>query len=863
MVYFTREVNDMESRRGNGKVQYQGKGQLLKRCLTFMLAVMVTITSIPLNMAWADELPYSERPGDDEIILDDSVEDGDLSDIDLDISHTISKKGDKAVVTVSAVPSESGQENGVTKVTKVEIHQNGKLKKGKRSDDKWEFTVKENGVYSFVIYYNSKDGEDMMVASPSEVEKIEPTTEAEPQKPGGNAGGAGGSGTVLPEETPEQGATTPETEETTGETTVDNNTEEDKKNDGTVEGDANSDIPNESEQKPSDNTDSDGKEEGKGDTTGNQGGADSAEQGGSSDNSTSGSDNNTSTDKENSNSSNSSDNNSDTSSNDNSDSGSSDSGSSGSSGSSDSGSSNSGSSDNSGSDDGSDSSGTSIALNVIDFFFPVIEAQAGDFTVKKAVIVEYEITNLFPEGNPEDVDVDIFDEITEEGAMITLLAEPSEIGLEKGVREITDITLIDFEAEDEPEIIDSSEIHIATDSEVEAEILEEKEEIEEASPSEATHDTAKSSSAKHAEYQASESDEGEYRFFVKENGTYTFAIRYGRAADLEFEDSTELVETQFTTTYELDSIERGVQFTGVEDTTIQAGEVFDLMAGVSATSDFGMELPVVIQDKGGFDPAVPGTYKITYTTATRSAITDGTAERTITVNPIAEGTLTIVSDIHGTEAGKTLEVLPGETVTGMLSVAYDLPVGMTNRVLKFAWPEGVSATYPTDNITDQYEETIDGISYTCLNISDSATGEMTFDMSYTLLYNLKDSANAEAYLIADGEIDLGQIHVVATEESDTAGETPVAQASIGPFITKKLEEGKKPSITYADRDDYLATHSPAPATYKTLMDMNGQWRTVSLVEQGLGVFSPPILGRGGYLSFNLPSEDWGSKPIKV
>lgn len=153
-VYFTREVNDMESRRGNGKVQYQGKGRHWKRFLTFMLAIMVTFTSIPLNMAWADELSFSERPGDDEIVLDDSVEDGDLSDIDLDISHTIAKKGDKATVTVSAVPSESGQENGVTKITKVEIHQNGKLKKGKRCDDKWEFTVKENGVYSFVIYYN-------------------------------------------------------------------------------------------------------------------------------------------------------------------------------------------------------------------------------------------------------------------------------------------------------------------------------------------------------------------------------------------------------------------------------------------------------------------------------------------------------------------------------------------------------------------------------------------------------------------------------------------------------------------------------------------------------------------------------------
>ena len=625
----------MEGGRENGKVQYQGKGRLLKRCFTFVLAVMITFTSLPLNVAWADELPYSERPGDDEIILDDSVEDGDLGDIDLDISHTISKKGDKAVVTVSAAPSESGQENGVTKVTKVEIHQNGKLKKGKRSDDKWEFTVKENGVYSFVIYYNSKDGEDMMVASPSEVEKVEPIIEAEPQNPGANTGGAGGAGggTALPED-PDQEVTAPETEDgTTGNITEDNSTEDKKENDETVEGDSNQNTSNEPDQTPSDNTESDGKEDGKGDTTDNQGGTDSSEQGGSS---TNGSDTGTSTDKENSDSSSSSDNNSDASSSDNNSSGSSDSGSSnstdnndsgsssnsdsdssdsdssGSSGSSSSGDSDSGSSDHSGSDEGSDSSGTSVALNVIDFIFPVIEAQASDFTVKKAVIVEYEITNLFPEGNPEDVDVDIFDELTEEGAVITLLAEPSEIGLEKGVREISNISLIDFEPENDSEIIDSGEIGIATDSEAEEETTVEEEEIENASPSEATHDTAKSSSAKHAEYQTSESEEGEYRFFVKENGTYTFSIRYGRAADLDFEDSTELVDAQFSIPYELDSIDPKIQFTGVEDATIRMGEDFDLLQGVQAHGLARTNLTVKVESDDGFNPNQMGTYKINY-----------------------------------------------------------------------------------------------------------------------------------------------------------------------------------------------------------------------------------------------------------
>lgn len=862
----------MESRRGNGKVQYQGKGRLLKRCLTFMLAVMVTFTSIPLNMAWADELPYSERPGDDEIILDDSVEDGDLSDIDLDISYTISKKGDKAVVTVSAAPSESGQENGVTKVTKVEIHQNGKLKKGKRSDDKWEFTVKENGVYSFVIYYNSKDGEDMMVASPSEVEKVEPTKEAEPQNPGANtggAGGAGGGGAALPEENPNQEVTEPETEDgTTGNITEDNSTEDKKENDGTVEGDSNQDTSNEPDQKPSDNTESDGKEEGKGDTTDNQGETDSSEQGGSS---TSGSDTDTSTDKENSDSSNSSDNNSDTSSSDNnssgssdsgssdstdnsdsgsssnSDSGSSDNGSSDSSGSSSSGDNDSGSSDNGGSDEGSD--GTSIALNVIDFIFPVIEAQASDFTVKKAVIVEYEITNLFPEGNPEDVDVDIFDELTEEGAMLTLLAEPSEIGLAKGVREITDISLIDFEPEDESEIIDSGEISIATDSEAEEEIAIEEEEIGKASPSEATYDTTKSSSARHAEYQASENEEGEYRFFVKENGTYTFSIRYGRAADLEFEDSTELVETQFSTTYELDSIERGVQFTGVEDTTIQAGEIFDLMAGVTAMSDIGMELPVVIQDKGGFDPTVPGTYKVTYTIAARSIIEGGSAERSITVMPRAAGDLSIVSDIHGEETGKTLAVPINQDVTGILSVSYDLPVGVKDRVLKIAWPEGTSATTPTDNIIGTYQETIDGISYQCLKINDSVTGELSFDIRYTINYNLYGASDTKKkeYLIADGEIGIGQIDIIATTETAALDESPLTRSSIGPFITQKADDGPKPYFRYS------YGYKP-PYTHDLQINMNG-----------LSVSGDNILGydKNGRYQVVFDENDFRYKPILV
>lgn len=813
----------MESLRRNGKEQHQ-RGQLIKRCLTFMLAVMVAFTSIPSNMAWADELPYSERPGSDEIILDDSVEEGDLSDIDLEISHTISKKGDKAVITVSAEPSETGLENGVTKVTKVEIHEDGRIKKGKRSDSKWEFTVKENGVYSFVIYYNSKDGEEIAVASPSEIEKVEPTAEAETQKPGGNAGGAGGTGTTQPEEDLDQEVTIPETEDSkTDEPAGDKNTEDESKDNESVEGDSNQNTPNEPEQKPSDNAGADEKGEQKGDAEGNEGGTDSSEQPGSGDGSIDGSgntdngsggnsgtaDNNGDTGSDNNHDSSSGDDsssgsadNSNTDSSGNGDTGSSDSEGSGSSDSSGSESDDSGSSDTDSSDNGGSDSDESIALNVIDFFFPVIEAQASDFTVKKAVIVEYEITNLFPEGNQEDIDVDIFDELTEEGAMITLLAEPSEIGLEKGVREITDITLIDYEPEDKSEIIDGGEISTATDSE--AEFNEEEESVKKASPSEAAYNTSKSSSAKHAEYQDSECDEGEYKFFVRENGTYTFAIRYGRVTDLDFEDSTELVETQFTTTYELESIAPGVQFIGVEDVTIQAGQEFDLLAGVSAVSDDSIELPVVIQDNGGLNTAVPGTYKITYTVVARSILEDGNAERSVTVLSEKGQALTVESDIHGTEAGKTLEISPAGGDNGILTVSYELPDGVKGRVLKFAWPEGTTATYPTQSIVDRYRETsIDGIQYECLVINDGASGTLSFQIQYQIAYGkyafgtgMPDQAAREKikeYLAADGRMKIGRIHVIADCVSDGEAVQP-EEVSIGDFVTTKLEEGPIPQF---------------------------------------------------------------------
>ena len=71
----------------------QGTCGLLKRSFTFLLTFMVLFTSIPIQSVWASDTFY-ERPGDDEIILDDSIEEGELSDLDVHISHSISKKGD-------------------------------------------------------------------------------------------------------------------------------------------------------------------------------------------------------------------------------------------------------------------------------------------------------------------------------------------------------------------------------------------------------------------------------------------------------------------------------------------------------------------------------------------------------------------------------------------------------------------------------------------------------------------------------------------------------------------------------------------------------------------------------------------------
>ena len=203
-----------------------------------------------------------------------------------------------------------------------------------------------------------------------------------------------------------------------------------------------------------------------------------------------------------------------------------------------------------------------LAIMVIVTFMPVNIAWADELLYSEWARDD-ETTDFIPEGNPEDVDLDIFDELTEEGAMITLLAEPSEIGLEKGVKEVIGISLINFKPKDELEEIDNEDkISKATDSDADEEFIEREIQTEVSTPSRAVYDAAKSIGELHAEYKISESGDGQYRFFVKENGTYTFSIRYERIADFDVADGMESIEMQFTATYELDSMEEGVLFSG-------------------------------------------------------------------------------------------------------------------------------------------------------------------------------------------------------------------------------------------------------------------------------------------------------------
>lgn len=713
----------MENKREKGL--WQGKKILLKRYFTLMLAIMIALTSIPIDNVWAESSSPYEQPGDDEVILDDSVEEGEIGDIDVEINHIISKKGDKATVTVSAAPSVAGLENGVTKVTKVEIHQNGKQKKGKRVDDDWQFTVKENGTYSFIIYYSSKDGEEVLTASPSDAQKIEKET-AEAQKPGtgigGGAGGSAGTGsteTEAPQIPGEDETTADSDKETAGDATEgaipddDKNmgdiTQGDSEKDTPISGDNNSsnneqgntddkgDTTEEDTDKGSDSSDNEDVNNGTGGNGSDQGSTDSSgDESSKGESGASGGSSSSSSGDNNSGSSGSSGSgsidNSDSSSSDSSDSdSSSDSSSSSLGGSSDSGSSN-------------DSEGSeSVVLNVIDFFFPVIDAYAGDLIVKKAVIIEYEISNLFPEGNPDDIDVDIFDEITEEGAMISLLALPSASGEEKGVREITAVELIDFEPADDVAFSDNSMDGIATASEAEETISED--DIETASPSDAATATEKTSNAKHAEYQKSEVDGDEYRFFVKANGTYTFSIRYGTAADSDFEDSTALVETQFPITYELESVEENkITFLGVEDTQIKQGTKFNLLEGVQAVNSEGVEVaPVEVLDDGGFDSKKPGDYFVTYTTLSgnsgimmmaleeENAIPESapsTVVRMISVKAAEGGTLELISETG--KFKKDMATLPDYYGEDTLRVTYMPSLGVTNRYLELVYPGAIS-----------------------------------------------------------------------------------------------------------------------------------------------------------------------------
>ena len=451
----------------NQKNLYRWKGQYLKRYLTFLLATAIAFTSIPLDTIWADEPEYSEHPGGEEVVLDDSVEEGDPGDLDVDISHIIAEDGSKATITVSAMPSETGEESGVTKVNRVELYEDGETKKGNREDGNWHFAVKDNGTYSFIVYYSSRDEEEIPDASPSEAEKVEPGTEAEP---------------------PSAEVETTEAETTEAETTVEDetgSTEEETREELT---EPETEVPEPEES--TDSTEEDNKEEVEETEDPSQDSTIGLD-GGSEDSSNS-QDNNSGSEVDNESNSDGYD--------------------------------SSLSEVGENEDNGAESQGTeSIALNVIDFFFPVIEAYANDNIFEKAITVEYEITDLLPAGMPEDIDMNFETNPTEEGTKIILSASPSESGIKNGVSQITNIEIVDHKASEESSAIEADD-----------------------------------RIAEGIEYRSSETTSEGYEFFVRKNGLYTFLVQYERASDLMEDGGSESTVLQFRTTYEVNSVMRSM-----------------------------------------------------------------------------------------------------------------------------------------------------------------------------------------------------------------------------------------------------------------------------------------------------------------
>lgn len=176
-------------------------------------------------------------------------------------------------------------------------------------------------------------------------------------------------------------------------------------------------------------------------------------------------------------------------------------------------------------------------------------------TVKKAVIVEYEIDDLFPEGNTKDIDLEFDSAGTEDRAEIIVKAIVSEAGRALGVIKVTDVEFADFESAD--------------DSESPGDISEIK-------------------------YRKAIKETNQYQFFVRQNSVYTFLIRYSSMEEPDFDDSTEIIEKQIYASCNVDNCNYKIRLLGVNETQIPMGEDFNLLEGVSALEPVGGERDDII-----------------------------------------------------------------------------------------------------------------------------------------------------------------------------------------------------------------------------------------------------------------------------
>lgn len=304
------------------------------------------------------------------------------------------------------------------------------------------------------------------------------------------------------------------------------------------------------------------------------------------------------------------------------------------------------------------------------------ESKTADVIIKKAVIAEYEIQNLFPAGNAEDIDLEFDSRLTDEGAQIIVRAVPSESGMEKGVTEITAVELTGVTKAEAGNGNNGSGY--------------------ESTPSEATMSEPikgkQSVDTDGFQYREMEADGDEYLFYVKDNGRYTFTVRYGGLQNPDAADGTDLTERQFDAAYELDIITGAVTFIGVDDVAVKAGEPFELLEGVAAVDARGeMREDVVVLHDDGFDVNRPGVYQVTYTLsddvediAPMSVKSDRRAVRTVRVLPKERANIILESKngIFTKEAG----TLPGLSGTETLSVTYEPVPGEKGRHLIFTYP---------------------------------------------------------------------------------------------------------------------------------------------------------------------------------